>query len=149
MLLRQDRALLALDIALDVAFHAGRSGEVTGAAEIAERLGLARRGIEPMLQALVRAGLLESLRGPRGGYRMARAPREVPLAEILAAVTEEEGGPPRAAGRLAAAVTTPLWSELDALLAERLRTLTLEDLLKRAARAGLRRPITEPLHFVI
>ncbi|MCU0946441.1 MAG: transcriptional regulator, partial [Rubritepida sp.] len=37
MLLRQDRALLALDIALDVAFHAGRAGEVTGAAEIAAR----------------------------------------------------------------------------------------------------------------
>ncbi|MFN3447799.1 MAG: RrF2 family transcriptional regulator [Roseococcus sp.] len=149
MLLRQDRALLALDIALDVAFHAGRSGEVTGAAEIAERLGLARRGIEPMLQALVRAGLLDSLRGPRGGYRMARAPREVPLAEILAAVTEEEAGPPSPAGRLAAAVTAPLWAELEALLAERLRALTLEDLLKRAAQAGLRRPVTEPLHFVI
>jgi DNA-binding IscR family transcriptional regulator len=97
----------------------------------------------------VRAGLLDSLRGPRGGYRMARAPREVRLAEILAAVTEEEAGPPSPAGRLAAAVTAPLWVELEALLAERLRALTLEDLLKRAAQAGLRRPVTEPLHFVI
>jgi Rrf2 family protein len=113
MLLRQDRGLLALDIALDIAFHAGRGGEVTGAAEIAERLGAARRGIEPLLQSLVRAGLLDSLRGPRGGYRMARAPREVPLTEIIAAVTEDEPGvePP---GKLATLVTAPLWQELEA-----------------------------------
>ena len=148
MLLRQDRGLLAIDIALDIAFHAGRGGEVTGAAEIAERLGAARRGIEPVLQSLVRAGLLDSLRGPRGGYRMARAPREVKLLEILAAVTEEEEAhlPP---GKLAALVTAPLWQELDGQLAKRLQALTLEDLLKRAAAAGLRRPVTEPLHFVI
>jgi len=148
MLLRQDRALLALDIALDIAFHAGRNGEVTGAAEIAERLGAARRGIEPLLQALVRAGLLDSLRGPRGGYRMARPAREVKLAEILAGVIEEEEASPPP-GKLAALVTRPLWQELDGLLAGRLNAQTLEDLLKRAAAAGLRRPVTEPLHFVI
>ncbi|MDB5411990.1 MAG: Rrf2 family transcriptional regulator [Rubritepida sp.] len=148
MLLRQDRALLALDIALDIAFHAGRGGEVTGAAEIAERLNAARRGIEPLLQALVRAGLLDSLRGPRGGYRMARAPREVKLAEIVAAVTEDEEAPVPP-GKLATLVTAPLWQEMNAILEKRLQSVTLEDLLKRAAAAGLRRPVTEPLHFVI
>ena len=147
MLLRQDRALLALDIVLDIAFHAGRGNEVTGAAEIAERLDAARRGIEPLLQALVRAGILDSLRGPRGGYRMARAPREVTLAEVLDAVTDDE--PPIPAGKLAAVVTAPLWRELDAALTDRLAALSVEDLLKRAATAGLRRPVTEPLHFVI
>lgn len=147
MLLRQDRALLALDIVLDIAFHAGRGNEVTGAAEIAERLDAARRGIEPLLQALVRAGILDSLRGPRGGYRMARAPREVTLAEVLDAVTDDE--PPIPAGKLAAVVTAPLWRELDSALTDRLAALSVEDLLKRAATAGLRRPVTEPLHFVI
>ncbi len=147
MLLRQDRALLALDIVLDIAFHAGRGGEVTGAAEIAERLDAARRGIEPLLQALVRAGILDSLRGPRGGYRMARAPREVRLAEVLDAVTDD--GTLAPAGKLAAAVTAPLWRELDGALTDRLAALSVEDLLKRAAAAGLRRPVSEPLHFVI
>lgn len=148
MLLRRDRALLALDIALDIAFHAGRGGEVTGAAEIAERLNAARRGIEPLLQALVRAGLLDSVRGPRGGYRMARAPREVRLAEIVAAVTEEDAGdaPP---GKLATVVTAPLWAELNATVEKKLQSITLEELLKRAAAAGMRRPVSEPLHFVI
>ncbi|MBY0339277.1 MAG: Rrf2 family transcriptional regulator [Acetobacteraceae bacterium] len=148
MLLRQDRALLALDIALDVAFHAGRGGEVTGAAEIAERLGLLRRGIEPVLQGLVRAGLFESLRGPHGGYRLARGPRDIRVDEVLA-VTVDEDRAPTPAGRLAAAVTAPLWQELDALLTERLAALTLDDLLKRAQKAGLKRPNAEALHFVI
>jgi Rrf2 family transcriptional regulator, iron-sulfur cluster assembly transcription factor len=147
MLLRQDRALLALDIALDIAFHAAGRGEVTGAADIAARMGLARRGIEPLLQSLVRAGLLHSLRGPRGGYRLARAPREVTLADILAAVGEEEAHTPP--GRLAAAVTLPLWREMDAALLEKLRATSLEALLRRAHAAGLRRPTPEALDFVI
>ncbi len=148
MLLRQDRALLALDLALDVAFHAGRAGAVTGAAEIAARLGLLRRGIEPALQGLVRAGIFESLRGPRGGYRLRRAPAKIKLSDLLA-VTVEEGRAPEPAGPLAAAVTQPLWLELDGLVTERLRGLTLDDLLKRAQEAGLRRPSAEALHFVI
>ena len=79
---------------------------------------------------------------------MARAPREVKLAEILAAVMEEEEAhvPP---GKLATLVTAPLWQEMDAVVTKRMQGLTLEDLLKRAAAAGLRRPVTEPLHFVI
>ena len=65
MLLRRDRAMIAVLIMLDVAFHAGRAGTVS-AADIAERAGLARRGIEPLLQTLSRSALLESVRGPRG-----------------------------------------------------------------------------------
>lgn len=148
MLLRQDRALLALDIALDVAFHAGRAGGVTGAAEIEGRLGLLRRGIEPLLQSLVRAGFFESLRGPHGGYRLGRAPSKIRLADLLA-VTVEEDRAPDPAGPLAAAVTAPLWMELDRMVTERLQALTLEDLLKRASAAGLKRAPSEPLHFVI
>ncbi len=148
MLLRRDRALTAIDIVLDVAFHAGRGGETTGAAEIAERLGAQRRGIEPLLQALTRANLLESLRGPKGGYRLARAPRTIGLMDIIEAVieTDEE---PTPAGRLSASVTLPLWDELDSTLREKLALLTIGDLLRRAATAGLRRPQTEPLDFAI
>ena len=66
MLLQRDRAMTGVSIVLDVALHAGRT-DTCSAADIAERLGLARRGIEPVLQALTRAGLLESVR--RAGRR--------------------------------------------------------------------------------
>lgn len=151
MLLRRDRALTAIAVALDVAFHAGRGGgALAGAAEVAERLGVARRGLEPVLQSLSRAGLLDSVRGPRGGYRLARRPREIPLAEVLAAVaegTEPAGDGPT--GALQTAVVAPLWDELEAGLRERLAALTLDDLLRRAQAAGLKRPAAEPLNFAI
>ncbi len=155
MLLRQDRAQTAVAVALDVAFHAGRGPgrALAPAAEVAERLATARRGLEPVLQALSRAGILESVRGPRGGYRLARRPREVRLAEVIEAVgeppTAAEGAEPALGGALQGAVVAPLWAELDAALRERLGALTLEDLLRLAGAAGLRRPAAEPLNFAI
>jgi DNA-binding IscR family transcriptional regulator len=50
---------------------------------------------------------------------------------------------------LQGAVVGPLWAEMDAALRERLEALTLEDLLRRASSAGLRRPAAEPLNFAI
>jgi Rrf2 family protein len=149
MLLRRDRALLAIDIVLDVAFHAGRGAEATGAAEIADRLGAQRRGIEPLLQALTRAGILDSTRGPKGGYRLGRAPRAIPLLSVVEAVVDGEDTMPLPSGKLAEAVTAPLWQELDGWMRERLAGMTIGDLLRKAALAGFRRPQTEPLDFAI
>lgn len=152
MLLRRDRALTAVAVALDIAFHAGGrgGGALAGAAEVADRLGVARRGLEPVLQALSRAELLESVRGPRGGYRLARRPRDVSLGEVLAAVAEgSEPAGDGLSGALVAAVAAPLWEELEDGLRERLSALTLDDLLRRAQAAGLKRPAAEPLNFAI
>ncbi|MFC7737122.1 RrF2 family transcriptional regulator [Roseomonas sp. GCM10028921] len=150
-LMRQDRALTAISVLLDVAFHAGRgtNGHVAGGAEVADRLGAARRGIEPVFQALSRAGLLEGVRGPRGGYRLARRPRDIRLSEAVAAVAEGTEGGSDLTGALHEKVVGPLWAELDEALRERLEGLTLEDLLRRAGAAGLQRPATEPLNFTI
>ncbi|MGK7865572.1 RrF2 family transcriptional regulator [Falsiroseomonas sp. E2-1-a4] len=148
MILRRDRALVAIDIVLDVAFHAGRGLDATGGSEIADRLSAQRRGIEPVLQALSRAGILDSTRGPKGGYRLARAPHGITLIDVVDAVTEteEEEVPP---GRLTAAVTVPLWRALNAGLRDQLAETTVQDLLRQAAAAGLRRPTSEPLDFAI
>jgi Rrf2 family protein len=142
--------MMAVLIMLDVAFHAGR-GAVVPAGDIAERLGEARRGIEPVLQALSRAGLLGSTRGPKGGYRLGRAARDIRLAEVAAAVRpgvgeDEEAGTVSA---LAAAVVLPLWEELEASLMQALEHLTLAELLRRAAAKGLQRPTPEALNFAI
>lgn len=149
MLLRRDRALTAVAIMLDVAFHAGRTGDLVSGADVAERMGAARRGVEPVFQALSRAGLLESVRGPRGGYRLGRRPRELRLSDIVASVREDAEPAADLAGRLQAAVVMPVWRDLDAELRTRLAGITLEDLLKRAQAAGLRRAIVEPLNFAI
>ncbi|MCC6720046.1 MAG: Rrf2 family transcriptional regulator [Acetobacteraceae bacterium] len=149
MLIRKDRAMLAVTILLDVAFHGGRTATVS-AADLAERLGLARRGMEPLLQTLSRAGLLESVRGPRGGYRLGRPRRDIRLADIVAVVsgddTEVADGP---LGALQAAVVDPLWARLETSAQGVLADLTLDDLLRQASAAGLRRPNAEPISFAI
>jgi Rrf2 family protein len=106
--------------------------------------------MEPLLQALSRGGLLESVRGPRGGYRLARPRRDIKLSEVVEAVLADEpettDGP---SGRLHAVVTEKLWQDLDAQAASRLAALTLEDLMRQAAAAGMRRPAAEPISFAI
>jgi Rrf2 family iron-sulfur cluster assembly transcriptional regulator len=149
LIVRRDRAMTAVSLMLDIAFHVGRSGTVS-AGDIAERLGLARRGMEPLLQALSRAGLLDSVRGPRGGYRLGRPQRDIRLAEIVAvALTEDEEATHGPGGRLQTAVVDRLWMELDELVRVQLQGLTLDDLIRRAAAAGLRRPAAEPITFAI
>jgi Rrf2 family protein len=147
MLIRRDRAMMAVAVVLDVAFHGGRTATVS-AADIATRLGLARRGMEPLLQALSRAGVLESVRGPRGGYRLGRPRRDIRLSEVVAAGAADEPGE-GPGGALQEKVVDPLWGELEAALEERLGALTVDDLLRRAAAAGLRRPASEPISFAI
>ncbi|MBB2203145.1 RrF2 family transcriptional regulator [Gluconacetobacter tumulisoli] len=149
MLLRRDRAMIAVLIMLDVAFHAGRSGTVS-AADIAERAGLARRGIEPLLQTLSRSNLLESVRGPRGGYRLGRPRRDITLADIVEIATADDSssddGPE---GALFARVVEPCWQKLDDSVSVQCRKLSLDDLVRRAESSGMRRPLAEPITFSI
>lgn len=149
MLLRRERAMVAVSIMLDVAFH-GSGHATVNAADIAERLSLARRGMEPVLQALSRTGLLESVRGPRGGYRLGRPAREISLADIAAApISEANGSPHEPGGRLHEAVIGRLWSELEERVRDQMAAVTLGDLLERAGTAGLRRPEPAPIDFAL
>ena len=151
MLLRRERAMTGIAVMLDVAFHASRT-ETVNAADIADRLGQARRGIEPVLQSLSRAGMLVSVRGPRGGYRLGRPARDVVLADIVTVALAEE--PPTGqelvvGGQLHNLVVQPLWVDMDQLCRAHLGELTLADLVKRATAAGVRRQSLDPLNFVI
>jgi Rrf2 family transcriptional regulator, iron-sulfur cluster assembly transcription factor len=149
MIVRRDRGMLAVLIMLDVAFHAGRTSTVS-AADIADRAGLARRGIEPLLQALSRSGLLESIRGPRGGYRLGRPRRDIHLDEIFRIATADDAGSEDGpSGKMQASVIEPLWHELDEVVGALLEKLTLEDMIRRAEGAGMERPLAEPISFSI
>lgn len=148
MYLRRDRALTAITIMLDVAFNAGRAGVVSGA-DIAKRGDMLRRGIEPVLQALSREGLLSSVRGPKGGYRLGRPPRTITLHAVVAAVMEDREPDDDGINPLIGKVLTPLWQSLDCDIARRMEALTLESLLKQAEEAGLQRPARTPISFSI
>jgi Rrf2 family iron-sulfur cluster assembly transcriptional regulator len=57
-------------------------------ADIAERQDISQEYLEQLFGKLRRAGLVESARGPGGGYRLAREAEEIAIAEIIAAVDE-------------------------------------------------------------
>ena len=82
-------ARFALMAMLDVALHA-RARPVSSK-ELAARHDFPPRRLEGLLQALVRAGILKSLRGPSGGYELARERRRLTAAEIVRVALRAEG----------------------------------------------------------
>ncbi|HET6606601.1 MAG TPA: Rrf2 family transcriptional regulator [Rhodopila sp.] len=148
-LTRRDRGMLAVAIVLDIAFHSSSDTVVSGA-DLAERTGTVRRTLEPLLQALSRERVLDSTRGPHGGYRLGRPARLLQISNVMAVgLASLEDCGMELSGRLQKAVVDPLWAEFDAAITAVASNLTIEDLLKRAAKAGLRKPVNEPLNFVI
>ncbi len=69
-----------------LAEHAARRERVISAQEIADRSGLHKSIVANLLKELTKAGLLDSLRGIHGGYRLSLAPEEISLGRILEVV---------------------------------------------------------------
>ncbi len=126
-------AKFAVMATLDVALHA--RGRPVSSKELAARHDLPPRRLETLLQALVRAGILKSIRGPAGGYELARERRRLCVGEIVrvALRAEEESEP---APALLAAVLEPLIAETEEAALARLDDITLEDLYVRAVGQG-------------
>jgi Rrf2 family protein len=75
------RSLLAIAAVLDIAMHS-RSSPVAAKA-LASRHKLPPRHLETLLQGLVHAKILKGVRGPRGGYELARERRRISVGEIV------------------------------------------------------------------
>ena len=89
------KGILAITAVIDVAINA-RSRPVSAKA-LAARHKLPPRHLEPVLQALVRDGILRGVRGPHGGYELGREPRRIQPAlrrPLGAAETARQGADP-------------------------------------------------------
>ncbi len=80
------RGRYAVTAMIDLALHA-KVGHVR-LAEIAERQGLSMAYLEQLFRSLKSAKLVASVRGAKGGYRLARSDHEISLADILLAAGE-------------------------------------------------------------
>ena len=117
------RSLLAVTAVVDVAIHA-RPTPVAAKA-LAARHNLPPRHLETLLQTLVRANILKGVRGPRGGYELARERRRVTMGEIVRAAMESNEGEP----------------DLD--------SITVDDLCRRAAETGVFGKVAVGVDFTI
>ncbi len=139
MLRLTKKLLFGIEAVLDVAYNA-KSRPVQASA-ITKRQGIPKRYLEQVLQALVRAGVLTGQRGPKGGYRLAREPELITIAEIVRIVRTIEIAPDPLTGAPASAlghrIVRPIWMELQTELLERLGKMTLAELVERAREAGV------------
>ena len=145
------KLVLALGAVIDIAYNAG--SQAVQSKEITSRQGIPQRYLEQVMQDLVRAGVLKGVRGPRGGYRLARERRRISLGDIARVVNgiEKSDDPARvlAVSELGAKVLGPLCQELDEELMERLDGITVEDLCARARAEGIRNAQADRLDFTI
>lgn len=126
----------------DIAFHS--HGEATQIKDISERQAIPPRFLEQIFQDLKRAGIVNSKRGPRGGYALAKGPDEITLGDVIRALegdiiigdTEEDAVDEHAPSR---AVTQGVFEELSEKITACFDAISFEDLCERGEEEGVRR----------
>ena len=129
------RGRYALRILIDLAENQGE-GFVT-LREVAVRQEISEKYLESIVKDLVKARILEGLRGKGGGYRLCCAPDQINVLEVLTRMEGtlapvaclEDGALPCA--RAADCRTLALWRGLDEVVRSYLRGFTVQDLMRR------------------
>ena len=135
------RGRYALRLMLDLALH--DTGEYISLRDISARQEISVKYLEQIVTVLGRAGLVRSVRGPQGGYRLSKAPADYTAGEILRTI-EGSLAPvaclddsPNAFARAGECATLVLWERLSRAINETVDGMTLADLAEiQRAKAG-------------
>ena len=123
----------------------GEGARAVTLADIAQRQDISLPYLEQLFARLRRSGLVKSVRGPGGGYRLARTAAETPVSEIVTAVEEPLEAVRCTSGSVgcmpggARCLTHDLWDDLGRHIHDYLASVTLEDVIS----GRLRRPAAE------
>ena len=104
--------------------------------DIAQRQQISIRYLEHLITPLVAAGIVRSMRGPKGGIALARSPQEIRLSEVIQ-LLEGSTAPvecldnPAGCARSATCVTRDVWGELRKAMDNILNSTTIADLVER------------------
>ncbi|WP_298266614.1 Rrf2 family transcriptional regulator [Geobacter sp.] len=134
------RAQYAVRAMVDLSLHSG--GRPVALRDIAEREDIPLNYLEQLFNRLRRGRIVESVRGPGGGYLLARESAAIRVGEIVATVEEpltpvscmdeKKGG----CTRPEACTTHNVWQMLGERIRGFLDSITLEDLTREARRRG-------------
>lgn len=119
---------------------AGEPERLLSAHELANRTHVAAPTVSKLLKLLTRGGLVESLRGARGGYKLARPAGEVTVADVIAAIDGPIGLTQCSVHKGSCAVESHCgvrgnWRLINTAIHEALKSVTLADMAR-----PLRRP---------
>ncbi|MGN1028034.1 MAG: RrF2 family transcriptional regulator [Faecousia sp.] len=127
----------ALRVMIDLAEH--QTEEFVSLKGIAQRQEISEKYLESIIRMLVKARVLESLRGKGGGYRLKKSPDQYTVGSILQ-LTEESLAPVScleqnadACPRASFCRTLPLWKGLDKVIRDYLEGVTIADLMEHDA----------------
>ena len=123
----------AVTAMLDLALHY-KEGPTT-LADISQRQGISLSYLEQLFAKLRKQGLVDSTRGPGGGYRLSRSPNDIPVANVITAV-DEKVETTRCGGLSNCqddkqCLTHELWSELSGQIHQFLCGISLGNLVER------------------
>jgi Rrf2 family iron-sulfur cluster assembly transcriptional regulator len=130
VILLSRRGHLALAAVVDIAIHA-RPLPIA-AKTLAVRLELPPRHLEGLLQSLVHANILKGVRGPRGGYELARERRRITAASVLRAVSSANGADEAPHCLLVKQLVAPIVEAAGKAFLDELETITIDDICRRA-----------------
>ena len=123
----------AVTAMLDLAIHYS-DGPIT-LADISGRQGISLSYLEQLFSKLRKHGLVDSARGPGGGYRLSRPAVEIAVVEVITAVDEKVdatrcGGKGNCQGE-ERCLTHELWTDLSSQIYDFLNNITLGELVER------------------
>lgn len=132
MLKLSRKSALAIEAVLDIAYNA--RPDPVQSRDITARQGVPQRYLEQVLQRLVREGVLRGVRGPRGGYTLARERRRVSIGDVVRVVysLDSEEDEAVSSAELGEKVVAPLWESVQADMLRQLDMVTMEDLCRKA-----------------
>jgi Rrf2 family protein len=134
------KADYAIRASLELALR-GPASPVASTAQIARRIAAPPKFLEAVMAQLRRGGLVESVRGVRGGHRLARPAARISAGDVLRALDGPEALAPRPSSRRppadgAARAVHQMWKEAGRAVAGVLDGTTLEDLTRSAEEAS-------------
>jgi len=123
----------AVTAMFDLALHHGK-GPIA-LTDIAQRQGISLSYLEQLFSRLRKRSLVSSVRGPGGGYRLARQASEIQVAEVISAVDENvdttQCGGGHNCRNKGPCLTHDLWQDLSTRIYEYLNRISLQDLIDR------------------
>ena len=135
------KGLLAIAAVVDVALQT--DGRPISAKTLTTRHGLPRRHLKSLLQSLVHEGILKGIRGPRGGYELARERGGITANDILRAAGTVDAAEEEPNSELVAEVVLPVLSAAEQEFGQALSRISLDDMVHRAASMATERVATK------
>ena len=151
MLTLSNKIMYSIEAVVDIAYHS--NGQPVQSQRISSRQRTPGRYLEQSLQKLVKANILTGVRGPRGGYQLARERRRISVGEIVCIVTdlETENAVENnlTDSGISGKVLNPMWGKIQNTILEQLDKITIDDLCIKANERGIQSEGRQVLHYAI